>query len=83
VIDARAITAQSETLFQASALVPSLVHSAADTDPFSASVSDPEQFQWDIARVGTADLAFMEESGKMEIVLSYNICRPRDQDLSL
>lgn len=39
----------------------------------SAIVADPEQFQWDIARVGSVQLSFTEEAGTSEIVLSYNI----------
>jgi hypothetical protein len=38
----------------------------------SAIVPDPEQFQWDIARVGSAQLSFTE-AGTSVIVLSYNI----------
>jgi hypothetical protein len=72
VIDAITSPAPSETIFQASAPAPSLAPSASPIS-FSATVPDPEQFQWDIARVGTVDLAFTEESGTMEIVLSYNV----------
>jgi hypothetical protein len=74
VIDAVPIPAPSETLIQASTLAPSLVPSEGSI-LFSAAIPETEQFQWDIARVGTADLTFIEDSGNMEIVLSYNISR--------
>jgi hypothetical protein len=46
--------------------------------PFASSapvniVPDPQQFQWDIARVGNAEVAFSEDASSSEIVIHYNI----------
>lgn len=46
--------------------------------PFASSspvniVPDPEQFQWDIARVGNAEVAFSEDASSSEIIIHYNI----------
>lgn len=34
---------------------------------------DPEKFQWDIARVGNAEVAFSEDASSSEIIIHYNI----------